>query len=196
MLGKVNSINCWHPQNPVDNGTPDSAVPEELDYDMWLGPAAWRPYNRNRVHFNFRWILDLGGGYIRDRGAHVFSQALWFMNADKTGPVSVDATGVAPSHGVFDTPVKMNIKYQFKNPDWTLHWSQPGKKAEGYKGDNFGFEMWGEKDTTCGLRAETAAATPRRKLCATKFPPAARLCFTAPATCRTGTTASRRARIR
>ena len=147
MLGKVNKITCWHPENPVDNDTPNSEAPPELDYDMWLGPAAWRPYNKARVHFGFRWILDLGGGYIRDRGAHVFALAQWFMNCDNIGPVSIDATGEAPSHGIFDVPTKMNIVYEFKNPDWTLVWSQPGDKPPEYKGNHFGFKVWGDKDT-------------------------------------------------
>jgi hypothetical protein len=147
MLGKVNKITCWHPENPVDNDTPNTPAPPELDYDMWLGPAAWRPQNKARVHFGFRFLLDLGGGYIRDRGAHVFALAQWFMNSDKIGPVSIDATGEAPPHGVYDCPTKMNIVYEFKNPDWTLVWSQPGDKPPEYKGNHFGFKVWGDKDT-------------------------------------------------
>ena len=147
MLGKPNKITCWHPENPTSKNSACGAPPPELDYDMWLGPAAWRPYNAERVHFGFRWVLDLGGGYIRDRGAHVFSLAQWFMNADDQGPVSIDATGTPPNDTLFDVPTKMHITYQFKNPDWTLVWSQPGEKPPEYTGNNFGFKIWGDKDT-------------------------------------------------
>jgi predicted dehydrogenase len=147
MLGKVNKVTCWHYENPVDNNTPDSTPPPGLDYEMWLGPAAWRPYNKARGHFGFRYVLDLGGGNIRDRGAHVFSNVLWFMDSDTIGPVSVEATGSAPPKGVYDCPTKMNVTYEFKNPDWTLVWAQPGEKPPEYKGNNFGFKFWGDKDT-------------------------------------------------
>ncbi len=47
--------------------------PEGLDWDLWLGPLPWRPYNRRYHPANFRWVLESGGGNIRDRGAHQFS---------------------------------------------------------------------------------------------------------------------------
>lgn len=147
MLGKVNKITCWHPENPRSRNSAMGNPPDELDYDMWLGPAAWRPYNSERVHFGFRWVLDLGGGYIRDRGAHVFSVATWFMNADAQAPVSIEARGVEPNDSVFDVPSKVEIVYEYKNPDWTLVWAQPGDKPPEYKGGHFGFKLWGEKDT-------------------------------------------------
>lgn len=144
MLGKVNKVTCWHPLNPDRITKPDAAVPAELDWDMWLGPAAWRPYNPDRAHFWFRYFLDLGGGNIRDRGAHIFSLVLWFLEADKQGPVSVEATGKAPKLGIFDCPTEMEVKYEFKNPDWTLIWSQPGVQAGK---EEYGAKYWGDKDT-------------------------------------------------
>ena len=147
QLGKVSKIICWHYECP-DGGSRDTEpVPAHLDWNMWLGPAAWRPYHKDRVHFNFRWFLDLGGGCIRDRGAHVFSLVSWFMNVDHTGPVSVEAKGSAPVKGAYDCPTKYEVTYQFKNPDWTLVWAQPGEKPPEYSGNHFGFKMWGDKDT-------------------------------------------------
>ena len=67
--------------------TPDSDPPAELDWDLWLGPLRWRPFNRGYCHGTFRWLMESGGGQIRDRGAHVMSCAMWWMDADGTGPV-------------------------------------------------------------------------------------------------------------
>jgi len=125
-IGDVREIRCWHYENPVGGNAPDTPPPSHLDWDLWLGPAAYVPYNRERSHFFFRWFLDFGGGQIRDRGAHVMSVACFVMNADATGPVAVEATGTAPERGLWDCPTQMDVKYTFKNPDWTLHWSQPG----------------------------------------------------------------------
>jgi predicted dehydrogenase len=64
QIGTVRKVTCWHYENPVDNNTPNSAPPAELDYEMWLGPAAWRPYNKARGHFGFgdsTWQVPLIG---------------------------------------------------------------------------------------------------------------------------------------
>ncbi|MEW6236961.1 MAG: Gfo/Idh/MocA family oxidoreductase [Candidatus Omnitrophota bacterium] len=142
QLGTVRKITCWHYENPVSDWTPDSDPPPTLDWELWLGPARWMPYNPNKVHFNFRWLLEFGGGQIRDRGAHVMSVAMWCMNADDTGPASVEATGEPPHDGLWDCPCTMEVKYEFKNPDWTMTWSQPGEKL---LNAGFGAKYWGDK---------------------------------------------------
>jgi len=143
QLGQVQKVECWHYENPVGGTKPDSDPPPELDWDMWLGPARWVPYNPDRVHFNFRWFLDFGGGNIRDRGAHVFSVVLWCLNLDHTGPVKVAATGEPPHEGIWDCPTKMDVTYEFKNPDVTVTWSQPGVKPVDAQ---FGAVYTGTKD--------------------------------------------------
>jgi predicted dehydrogenase len=156
MLGQVRKVTCWHYPSPADtNPVPNSEPPPELDWDMWLGPLPWRPYNPRTAHGNFRWMMESGGGQIRDRGAHVMSNALLFMNADHTGPVSVEAKGTLPIKGAWDTAIQMEVVYEFKNPDWTLIWSQPGeqinyfdadrKKREGIR-DGYGAVYHGDKD--------------------------------------------------
>ena len=106
--------------------TPNAEPPSSLDYDSWLGPARKISYNETRTHGRFRWMLDFGGGQIRDRGAHVMSVANWIMDADYTGPVSVEATGDPYAEGIYDAPEHMTVTYEFKDPDWTLVWAQPG----------------------------------------------------------------------
>lgn len=156
MLGTIRKVTCWHYASPADtNPVPDSNPPAELDWDMWLGPLPWRPFNARYAPGSFRWMMDSGGGQIRDRGAHVMSNALYFMNADQTGPVSIDAKGTLPTKGAWDTAIDMEVVYEFKNPDWTLIWSQPGepidyfdaekKKKEGIR-DSYGAVYHGDKD--------------------------------------------------
>ena len=74
-------------------------------------------------------MLDFGGGNIRDRGAHVLSVVSWFLDLDDRGPVRVTATGTPPPHGLWDAPPQMEVTYQFKDPDLTIVWAQPGNKA-------------------------------------------------------------------
>lgn len=156
MIGKVHRVTCWHYASPSDDHpVPDCAPPPELDWDLWLGPLPWRAYNPRYCPGSFRWMMESGGGQIRDRGAHVMSNALHFMNADHTGPVSIEATGTLPTKGAWDTAIDMEVTYQFKNPDWTLVWAQPGEpvpyfdrdkvKREGIR-ESYGAVYHGDKD--------------------------------------------------
>ena len=143
IVGRVHKVTCWHYASEVDNNpVPDSAPPEGLDWDLWLGPLPWRPFNRRYLPATFRWIMESGGGQIRDRGAHQFSTILWCMNADHQTSFTVDATGTVPSKGLWDTAVDMQVAYHFKDPDWTLEWGQPGVKVGVTE---FGNVFWGEK---------------------------------------------------
>lgn len=125
QIGKVSRVECFHYPSPADDQpVPDSDPPAELDWDLWLGPLPWRPYNQRYLHGVFRWLLESGGGQIRDRGAHVMSCAMWWMGADGTGPVTVEATGTSPAKGLWDSAMEMDVTYTFKNPDWVMTWSQ------------------------------------------------------------------------
>lgn len=124
-VGKVHHVECFHYPSPQDDShTPDGEPPPELDWDLWLGPLRWRPYNKKYLHGVFRWLLESGGGQIRDRGAHVMSCALWWLGADGTGPVTVEATGTSPTQGLWDSAILMNVTYTFRNPDWKMTWTQ------------------------------------------------------------------------
>ena len=127
VIGRIDTVTCFHYSSPGDDQpVPDSEPPAELDWDLWLGPLRWRPYNKKYCHGTFRWLMESGGGQIRDRGAHVMSCAMYWMNADGTAPVSVEATGTQPKKGLWDSCVDMTVTYTFKDPDWTLTWNQPG----------------------------------------------------------------------
>ena len=102
------------------------------------------PYNPERVHFNFRWFLEFGGGQVRDRGAHVLSLASWFLDLDDTGPVRVTATGEPPREGLYDCPTTMEVTWEFKDPDLTIVCLQPVTTPEGTEA-KFGAVYFGDK---------------------------------------------------
>lgn len=66
------------------------AVPKELDYDMWLGPAPYKPYNAHRVHGTFRGYWDYDGGGLGDMGQHYLDPVQYFLGKDNTSPVKVE----------------------------------------------------------------------------------------------------------
>jgi myo-inositol 2-dehydrogenase / D-chiro-inositol 1-dehydrogenase len=69
---------------------PPQPVPQELDYDMWLGPAQYKPYHPHRVHTNFRGYWDYDGGGLGDMGQHYIDPVQYFLGKDNTSPVRVD----------------------------------------------------------------------------------------------------------
>ena len=73
-----------HPGKPIADGSP----PTGLDYNLWLGPAPERPYNKNRVHYNFRFFWDYSGGQMTNFGAHHIDIAQWGLGMDDSGPIS------------------------------------------------------------------------------------------------------------
>lgn len=65
-------------------------VPAELDYEMWLGPAQYKPYNAHRVHGTFRGYWDYDGGGLGDMGQHYLDPIQYFLGKDDTSPISVE----------------------------------------------------------------------------------------------------------
>jgi len=65
-------------------------VPENLDYDFWLGPAPHKPYNPERVHTKFRGYWDYDGGGLGDMGQHYLDPVQYMLGKDNTSPISVE----------------------------------------------------------------------------------------------------------
>jgi predicted dehydrogenase len=93
QLGKIHSIRIASYRNiyPGFGKTPVEDPPPEIDYDMWLGPAPKKPYQRHRALYHFRWFWDYSGGQMTNLGAHLLDQVLWCMNVK--GPTLVMSTG-------------------------------------------------------------------------------------------------------
>ncbi|MFH1069727.1 MAG: Gfo/Idh/MocA family oxidoreductase [Candidatus Glassbacteria bacterium] len=58
---------------------PNSPVPEGVHYDLWLGPAPWRPFNEKKFHYNWHWVWDTGNGETGNTGPHNYDRCRWGM---------------------------------------------------------------------------------------------------------------------
>ena len=105
----------WKPFKSFDYLQLPMPVPESLDYEMWLGPAPYAPYTAGRCHLNWRWILDYGGGFITDWGAHMVDVAQWGNGTDRTGPVEVEGHGEWDTEGLYNVPLRFSIVYTYAN---------------------------------------------------------------------------------
>src|SRR5581483_313148 len=93
-IGKVTYAETWIHGNQFPEGIddlPDSDPPPWLDWDLWLGPAPARRYNRNRAIYNFRWFWDYSGGILTDWGTHLLDVVHWAMGVN--APKTIYATG-------------------------------------------------------------------------------------------------------
>jgi predicted dehydrogenase len=117
-IGKVHTVRVGLPQgnNIRDNGTQPTDPPEGFDYDMWLGPAPWRPYNPSRCHWNFRWISDYSQGQLTDWAGHHCDIANWGMDTELSAPVSIEGKAVYPpaKDGLFDTAESYYFECEYK----------------------------------------------------------------------------------
>jgi len=94
---------------------PDSEPPPELNYDLWLGPAPYRPYNVNRVHYLFRFFWDYSGGQMTNWGAHHLDITQWALGMDESGPVEIEGTARWNAEKLYETPQTFHITYRYAN---------------------------------------------------------------------------------
>ncbi|MCP4641097.1 MAG: Gfo/Idh/MocA family oxidoreductase [bacterium] len=120
-IGKLERIEVVSPGDSRPVGTPDPMpVPDELNYDLWLGPAFEKPYTLHRVHPprnlggrpGWLRVSDYTNGMIANWGSHLNDVAQWGHDTDRTGPVKVVGTG-SFSKGLWDTITKFKVRYEF-----------------------------------------------------------------------------------
>ena len=118
-IGKVQTIEAGLPEghdyHGRGNGETATAPPKELDYDFWLGPAPYSPYIPARVHYNWRWILEFGGGQLMDWVGHHVDIAHWGVGLDYTGPVEVEGVGEFPRSGLWNSASRYRIHTTYAN---------------------------------------------------------------------------------
>jgi predicted dehydrogenase len=93
-IGDVFEVHCWTdrpiwPQG-VDAPMEIPSVPSTLDWDVWLGPAPFRPYHPAYHPFKWRGLWDFGTGALGDMGAHIMDQPFWALKLKS--PISVQAS--------------------------------------------------------------------------------------------------------
>jgi len=87
------------------------AVPSNLDYNMWLGPAPEKPYNIHRTHATFRGYWDYDGGGLGDMGQHYIDPVQYFLGKDNTSPVKVEVDAPEQHYDAVGTWRKITYTY-------------------------------------------------------------------------------------
>jgi predicted dehydrogenase len=142
-IGQVMSIRSGSSRNvtPGFMVPPDSAPPAGFDYDMWLGPAPQRPYNKMRTLYNFRWFWDYSGGQMTNLEAHEMDIVQWAMGVKGATAVSSSGGRLVLKDGC-ETPDTQDAIWEF--PGFT-HTYCIREASAGSKPQNGGLEFLGSK---------------------------------------------------
>jgi hypothetical protein len=130
-IGNVKSINVN--VGPVSQpcNLPEEPVPDDMDWEMWLGPAPWAPYNKNRCSGSFstrgnswRSYIDYSGGHMTDWGAHHFGGATF----------AVDVRELQPTEVIYHDEDRPYLTFQYPNGIQLTN-NKPGKGNLAVEGD-------------------------------------------------------------
>ena len=142
-IGEVHTIRTGVPAGDVAGlPEPQMPVPDELDYDFWLGPAPYAPYTVNRVHPRQSYdrpgwmrVPDCCEGMITNWGAHLNDIAQWGNGTDRTGPVEVEGSGTYPRDGLWNVLLSFEVRYKYANGVRLFYGtSKPYVRFEGTEG--------------------------------------------------------------
>ena len=119
MIGKITHVEVGLPAGHNDFAGTGKLMditqpPPELDYDMWIGPSKMMPYICARLHKNWRWNYNTGGGQLLDWIGHHCDIAHWGLDFDNNGPSEVEGHGeFPPVDAVWNTCTKYRIELKY-----------------------------------------------------------------------------------
>jgi predicted dehydrogenase len=147
-IGKLRKVNIWGNFNygTGANIITDSPVPDGVDYNMWLGPAPLRAFNKARFHGTWRHFWDYGGGLMSDWGVHLLDMGLWAKDLVEA-PLQVltyadNSSSENKMRETFDT---MNVTYPKK--DYVINWDMTAGVQQGPYEKLYGLAFIGENGT-------------------------------------------------
>jgi predicted dehydrogenase len=122
-IGKLHTVRVGLPSDPAGGDTKEMPIPENLNYDMWLGSTPEVYYTLDRVHSqtdpNSRggWLRceQFGAGMITGWGVHHIDIAHWGMNTELTGPIEVEGTAEFPKHGLWNVHGDYEVQAKYAN---------------------------------------------------------------------------------
>jgi predicted dehydrogenase len=112
-IGLVRRVHVWCNTrlSPGFRAHRETQPPRGLNYDLWLGPAPYRPYHPSHLHFVWRWWWDFGGGILADMACHYMDLPHWAL--DLRTPTRVRATGNVTYEAENKMPDRMQVDYHY-----------------------------------------------------------------------------------
>ncbi len=115
-IGRLRHITCGLQIKEALPREAPAPVPADIHYELWLGPAPFRPYSPSLLHAQtWRQIRDFSGGTLTDWGAHLVDTAQVANFSEDSGPVAVSGKGEIPPDAMNDVPRTFALDYTFAN---------------------------------------------------------------------------------
>lgn len=121
-IGELKHLKVGLGTDPAGKQEPEMPVPENLNYDMWLGSTKYVYYTEKRVHpqndySRPGWLRceQFGAGMITGWGAHHIDTAHWGMDAEFTGPVEIEAEAEFPKSGLWNVHGDFRVHSKYAN---------------------------------------------------------------------------------
>jgi len=121
-IGKVHTVKIGLPGDPSGPVFETGPIPENLNFDMWMGTTPEVEYKEKLVHpqNNYSrpgWLRHeyYGAGMITGWGQHHYDSAAWGMNTEHTGPISVEAVAQFPKSGDWNVHGDFMVKQEYEN---------------------------------------------------------------------------------
>lgn len=142
-LGKLHTLHSYVQAGQSSGVLNPEPVPEGFDYEMWLGPTPYIPYNSSFVSHFWKFHFDYSGGMITDWGCHCNDLAQMANDSEMTAPIEYEGTAEFPKSGFCNVPIALHVEaryadgvklimYDKKTPDiWPNMNSQLSIKFEG-----------------------------------------------------------------
>ena len=143
------------------NLTPQEC-PKTFDWDMWLGPAPWKPYNRHRTHGTFRGYWDYDAGGLGDMAQHYLDPLQYLLCKDETSPVKIEYAGPKQHPDVVGRFDRITLTYD-DGTEVILDGDESLKGEPFLRGSN-GVTVWPCRKPDGGIRSWTTAEEARNQM--------------------------------
>jgi len=147
-IGKLRRVNIWANFNygVGQSIIPDEPVPAGVDFDMWLGPAPQRTFNKTRFHGVWRMFWNYGGGLMSDWGVHLLDIGLWAKDIIKP-PEKVLVYGANTYHEKRSRETFDSMSVIYPKEDFVINWDMTAGVEKGPYDSSYGLVFIGDLGT-------------------------------------------------
>jgi predicted dehydrogenase len=129
-IGQVREVHCWTGAvyGGVTRPQEEPPVPQDFDWDQWIGPAPYRPYHPDYAPFTWRNWRDFGTGCLGDMGCHILDPVMWALGFPKKMTIDARSSAVTDQSWALANLVRYRFTAPLTGAPVTVTWYDGGLK--------------------------------------------------------------------
>lgn len=131
---------CYKPRKSIGKVEQAQIIPGHIDYDLWCGPAPFRPLRRKNLHYDWHWDFDTGNGDVGNQGIHQMDIARWALGEKKLPPRSLSIGGRLGYDDDGNTPNTQMVVHEYESAPLVFEVRGLPRSAAAQK-ENWGGQM-------------------------------------------------------